>query len=120
MLSDNGSQFSFKFLRSVGQVMGIENAFTSTYHSQTIEQTNKYNRTILKMLHCYTRNNQDWYEYLQALTYARKTGTHSSTEVAHFDLVHSRPPVDPAITRYVEGNTRIKWTSKQDWVLKMV
>lgn len=68
-MSDNASQFESQFFRRVFQVMGIENAFTSTYHPQTNGQTERYNRSILAVLGCYVMDHQrDCYEYVQVLT----------------------------------------------------
>ena len=63
-LTDNGSQFESKFLRETCQVLGVRNAFTSTYHPQTNGQTERFNRTLTAMLRCYVDDNpQDWDRY---------------------------------------------------------
>ena len=71
VLSDNGKQFTSRFVQSVCQLLGLSNAYTSAYHPQTNGLVERYNRTILNMLRCYVEEHQtDWDRYASALTYA--------------------------------------------------
>lgn len=120
VVTENGSQFTTELFFRVCQVMGIANAFTSTYHPHTNELTERYNRTILKMLRCYVGYHQgDWDEYVQVLTYAYNNGIQSSTNNTPFDLVLSRQPSDPAIFGYIEGTRKKDWAGRKDCVLQM-
>lgn len=51
--------------------MRLGNEYGSTYPTQTNGQTELFNRTVLTMLRCYTRENQrDWDELLIYVVYA--------------------------------------------------
>ena len=93
LLSDNGPQFSARFFRSVCEVLGVTNLYTSAYHPKTNGQTERYNRTIVAMLQNYVNEHQnDWDVYVGALTYAYNCHVHRSTRTTPFDLVLTRPP----------------------------
>ena len=93
LLSDNGSNFASKFFQRMCSYIGVANMYTSTYHPQTNGQVERYNRKILAMLRNYVNEHQDdWNEYVTALTYAYNTSVHRSTGTTPFDLVLSHPP----------------------------
>ena len=93
LLSDNGSNFASKLFQRMCSYIGVANMYTSTYHPQTNGQVERYNRTILAMLRNYVNEHQDdWDEYVTALTYAYNTSVHRSTGTTPFDLVLSHPP----------------------------
>ena len=93
LLSDNGSNFASKLFQRVCGYAGIANLYTSTYHPQTNGQVERYNRTILAMLRNYINEHQDdWDQYVTALTYAYNTSVHRSTGTTPFELVLSNPP----------------------------
>ena len=55
-------------------------------------QVERYNRTILAMLRNYVNENQDdWDQYVKALTYACNTSLHRSTGTTPFELVLINP-----------------------------
>lgn len=61
VLSNNDKQFSSKLFQGVCHLQGTPNAFTPTYHAQTNDQAEKYNRSILAILWCYVNDHQiDW------------------------------------------------------------
>lgn len=77
-------------------VIGIENAFTSTYHLRANFQTERYNLTDPVMLHCCLNDQKlDWDEYVEVLTDASNNGAHSSTKSTPFELLLLLTPVDP-------------------------
>ena len=59
VISDNCKQFAAKFFQAVCELLGISNFFTSTYHSQTNGQVERYNTTILAMLRNYVNEHQN-------------------------------------------------------------
>ena len=70
-----------------------KNNFTTTYHPQANGQVERYNRTILAALRTYVADHpRDWDLYTDELTYAYNCLPHTSTDVAPFDLVLSKPP----------------------------
>jgi transposase InsO family protein len=64
LLTDNGTQFTAKFVLAVCRDLGIAKVFTTAYHPQTNEQVERFNRTILNALPGYVAYNQrDWDDY---------------------------------------------------------
>ena len=105
--------------------MSIENNFTTTYHPQTNGQVERYNRTILAALRTYVADHpRDWDLYTDALTYAYNCQPHTSTSVAPFELVLSKPPGPLALkpmptTEEPRGDFKQKWKHwLQDTMLK--
>ena len=93
LLADNGKQFTSKFFLDVCRILNIHNSFTTTYHPQTNGQVERFNRTILAALRAYIHDHpKDWDLYTSALTYAYNTQPQTSTSMAPFDLVLSKPP----------------------------
>ena len=93
LLTDNGSQFTSRFFRSVCRILGIEKVFTTEYHPQSNGKAERFNRTILAQLRNYVSGSQrDWDEWLEPLTYACNMHVHRSTGTIPFDLVLTRRP----------------------------
>ena len=95
LLSDDGGRFTAKFFQHVCNILGIRNLYTTTYHSQTNGQVERFNRTILAVLRKYVQEErQKWDLFSHAVTYAYNTWTHSSTGFSPltFELVLSRAP----------------------------
>ncbi len=98
LLSDNGKCFTSKFFQSVCSIMNVDTHFTTTYHPQTNGQVERYNRTLKAAIKSYLDDHpKDWDLYTPALTYAYNCQPHSSTSLAPFELVLSRPPTALAI-----------------------
>ncbi len=93
ILADNGGCFTSKFFTSVCQTLNVRNKFTTTYHPQTNGQVERYNRTLKAMLKSYLDDHpHDWDLYARTLTYAYNCQPHTSTSLAPFELILSRPP----------------------------
>ena len=92
-MSDNAQYFNSEFFQSVCKILNVENQFTTTYHPQTNGQVERYNRTLKSAIKSYLDDHPlDWDLYTPALTYAYNCQPHSSTSLAPFELVLSRPP----------------------------
>ena len=66
IVSDQGSQFTSKFIQDLCQLLGIKQKLFITYHLQTNEQTEHLNREIKHYLHAYmTKQQEDWTEWLK-------------------------------------------------------
>ena len=52
----------------------------------------RFNRSLLQLLRCYTQQEEDWEQYLPLVLYAYCTAPHSSTGISPFQLMFGRPP----------------------------
>ena len=121
VLSDNAKYFTSKFFQSICSMLNIHNSFTTTYHPQANGQVERFNRTIKDAIRAYLDDHpKDWDLYTGSLTFAYNCQPHSSTAVAPFELVLSRPPpplaleAQPRISRD-PVETRDKW---KQWLKK--
>ena len=123
LLADNGKQFTSKFFLDVCRILKVHNSFTTTYHPQTNGQVERFNRTILSALRAYVNDHpKDWDLYTSALTYAYNTQPQTSTSMAPFDLVLSKPP-GPLATSLppTEYNGRLDFKHKwKKWLAKVI
>jgi len=87
-LSDNGPQFMSTFFQGVCSLLGISNRYSTTYHSQTNGQVERYDRTIVGQLRTYFEDHQDhWDELVSMLTLAYNSRPQQSTGVAPLEFV---------------------------------
>lgn len=78
------------------KMFGIKRRTTSPYRPQSNGQTERFNRTLAASLSTYVdRNQKDWPDYLQAVTFAYNITEHSVTRVSPFELVFGRKPRIP-------------------------
>lgn len=103
VLSDRGSNMMAEETKDFFRLFGIKRIYTSAYHPQTNGQTERFNRTLAASLTQYVCKRQnDWSDYLQALTFAYNVTEHSVTRVTPFELIyHRRPrlPIDNVLER---------------------
>ena len=52
----------------------------------------RFNRSLLQNLRCYTGTEDDWEEFLPMVMYAYCTAKHSSTNLSPFELMFGRSP----------------------------
>lgn len=71
LLLDNGKQFADKLFAHVCDLVGTTNLYTATYHPQSNEQLERYNRTLLDPLRRYVFDHpKDWDLFRGLLAYA--------------------------------------------------
>lgn len=98
LLSDNGTQFTSLTFQSICKILGIQNLFTTTYHPQANGQVERFNRTLLAALRHYVADHpRDWDMFTAAVMFAYNTQTHTTTKIAPFELVLSKPPMPISI-----------------------
>jgi len=115
ILTDNGPQFAAKLLLEVDRILGIRAIHTSAYHPETNGQTERYNRTLVSALRKFVADHpRSWDMWIDVVTHAYNTQVHTSTGVAPFELVTSRPP--PTMWVETDGGipesprlTEIRW-----------
>ena len=71
---------------------GIEKSHTTVYHPQGDGMVERFNRSLLQLLRCYTQQEEDWEQYLLLVLYVYCTAPHSSTGILPFQLMFGRPP----------------------------
>ena len=118
VLTDNGKQFTSKFLLQVHRVMNIKSVLTTAYHPQTNGQCERYNRTMLSALRKYVGEHpKNWDEYTEAISFAYNATVHDAIGYKPFDLVLSHTP-GPVLIEESETevrsakDTRIKWLNE--------
>ncbi len=115
VLADNAKYFSSRFFLDVCRILNIHNSFTTTYHPQANGQVERFNRSIKDAIRAYLDDHpRDWDLYTSALTFAYNCQPHSSTAVAPFELVLSRPP-PPLALRQQPSITQSPQESRQKW-----
>jgi len=91
VLTDNGPQFVSLLFQGVCNLMGIRNLYTSTYHPQTNDQVERFNKTLVDMFMYYIEDHQDnGDELVSVLALAYNSRPHRTTGVAPMDLVTPR------------------------------
>ena len=87
VLSDNGPQFRSTFFQGVCSRLEISNRYSTTYHSQTKGQVERYDRNIVGQLRTYVEDHQDrWDELLSMLTLAYNSRPQQITGVAPLEF----------------------------------
>ena len=77
----------------------MHNSFNTTCHPLANGQVELFNRTIVSAIHVYVSNHpHDWDLYSSSLTYAANTQPKTSTSIAPFELVLSKPPGPLAVS----------------------
>jgi len=90
ILTDNGTNFRSKMLRSVCAAWGIKQKFTSPYHPQA-NLTERINRTIRGCLSSYiAEKHNKWDEYLPAVSLAMRTAVSDTTGYSPAMLIFGR------------------------------
>lgn len=93
VISDRGANLIGATSRDFFEIYGIKRQVTSPRHPQSNGQTERFNRTLAASLTMYVaQSQQDWSEYLQAMTFAYNISEHSVTYVAPYELVFNRKP----------------------------
>jgi transposase InsO family protein len=71
LLTDNGTQFVYKFFQCFCKLLGVKQVFTTAYPPATNGQCERYNRTIRNAItHYFAENQNNWDEISHIATYA--------------------------------------------------
>jgi len=93
LLSDNGGEFRNKLLVEICKLTDIKRAYTSPYNAQCDGMVERFNRTLLKCISTYVRQDQkDWDEVLPWVTYVYNTTVSTAHGRCPFELVMNRIP----------------------------
>lgn len=92
MVSDRGSQFTSRFWKSFGRLIGASISLSSGFHPQSNGQTERVNQEIEKTLRCMVSNKTAWSSQLVWAEFAHNTLHHSSLGMSHFECQFDPPP----------------------------
>jgi hypothetical protein len=96
VLSDNGPQFAARLTRVFTHVLGVKQAFTTTYRPQVNGQVERFNQTLADTLaHTVFHEQKDWGEKLGAAVYAYNQTANSMTGFTVAELALSSAPRSP-------------------------
>lgn len=82
ILSDEGRNYESKIFQELCQLLEIKKKRTTPRHPQCNGKTERFNRTLLKMIKSYIKNDRkDWDLYLGCMGAAYRSSVHESTGV---------------------------------------
>ena len=85
IISDRGSVFTSRFVRSLCQLAGIQQKMSTAFHPQTDGQTERINQVLEQYLRIYCNYQQnDWVSHLALARFAYNNSEHSSTKTTPF------------------------------------
>ena len=110
LLTDRGTNFMSNLLVDISKIFQITRIHTSPYHPQTDGLVERFNQTLLRMLACYTSENQtDWDLHIPSCLFAYRNAVHTSTGETPFYLMYLRDSHMPSdikwekpITQYLD------------------
>ena len=96
MISDRGTQFTSSLMKSICDLLQVEQLHTTTWHPQG-DPDERSNRTLLAMLSklC-SKRGDDWDKLLSLVCMAYNQSTHHRTGLNPFYLVFGREPTAPS------------------------
>ncbi len=93
LLTNNRKQFNSRLMLQTNRIPSTKELFTTMYHLQTNEQTERMNRTLCEALRKFVSERpKDWELYTGIITYSYYILCHESTGMPPFELVLSCPP----------------------------
>ena len=84
VISDWGPQFTAKFQKELGRILGYELALLSAYHPQTDGETERVNQEVETYLWIFCGSNpSEWAEQIPMAEFIHNIQTHSTTGKSH-------------------------------------
>ncbi len=104
--SDQGANLCSEVIRTVCELLGVQQTRASAYHPQGNGQVERFNRTVEAILAKMVKDNQrDWDTCIPKALLAYRTSVHESTGFTPFHLKFGRSPklpVDLMLGRHLE------------------
>jgi hypothetical protein len=119
-LTDQGTNYMSALIREQLALLDIKQLRTTPYHPQCDGLSERFNRTLLSMLRCYSEQNDNWDELLTSLCFAYNTSVHSSTGVQPFVVVYGRFPKLPIDLMFPEAKTHNVVLEPEDYVENLI
>ncbi|PNX93254.1 Ty3/gypsy retrotransposon protein, partial [Trifolium pratense] len=112
IVSDRDPIFMSNFWRELFKLQGTKLKMSTAYHPETDGQTEVVNRCLETYLRCFiTDQPRTWANWISWSEYWFNTSNHSATGQTPYEVVYGRTP--PAITRWVQGETRVDAVQKE-------
>ena len=93
-VSDRGSQFSSRLMRTLLKHLGIKSNLTTSYHPQANGQTERANQEVIKHLSLYCdRRQEHWEEHLATAEFAINSRVHSAHGHSPFEAAYGYLPL---------------------------
>lgn len=113
LISDKGKNFLSEIVTETCTLMKIKKLNTTAYHPQTDGLTERFNRTLIKMLTSFTNSHgEDWDVWLQLVLFAYRTSVQTSTQFTPFQMLYGREPKLP-LDRILEREQQIPKSESQ-------
>ena len=96
--SDQGKNFESTVLKQTLEAFGISKSRTTAYHPQGDGLVERFNRSLLQLLHLFVQSEPDWERYSPLVLYTYHTARHTSTGVSPFQLMFGCHPKLPETT----------------------
>eukprot|EP00253_Pinus_taeda_P015024 PITA_15024 len=91
IISDRDVKFTSAFWRTLFVELGTQLNFSTAYHPQTDEQTERVNQVVEDMVRAYVMQQPMlWEEYLHLVEFAYNNGYHTSMQMSPFEVLYGR------------------------------
>ncbi|KAJ8713809.1 hypothetical protein PYW08_007429 [Mythimna loreyi] len=94
VISDRGSVFTSRLVKSTVSYFGAKSRFTTAFHPQTNGLVESFNKLLCQMLSMYVSADQrNWCSYVPLVCYAYNSSKQASTRVSPHMLLYAREPL---------------------------
>jgi len=95
LLSDRGSCFRSKLVKSLCSLLNVKQIYTSSRHPQTNSRAESYNKNILNSLRTRCESEPNWPELLSTIGNSLRTSVAKNLGVSPYEVVFGRQPLSP-------------------------
>jgi transposase InsO family protein len=96
IVSDRGSQFTSRFWKSLHESMDTKLNFSSAYHPQTDDQTERTNQVLEDMLRaCALKHGGSWDKSLPYAEFSYNNSHQASLKMSQFEALYGRKCITP-------------------------
>lgn len=127
LISDQGANFRSELIRCICELLKVNKLYTAPYNPRCDGLTERFNKTLCKMLAAYSNSNQtNWDLYLPLVLFGYRTSEQSTTLDSPFALLYGREArlgdLDNYNNRYNPSefiqDLHRRWKEAKDNVLK--
>jgi transposase InsO family protein len=107
LIFDRGTQFVSKFWRSLHKALKTKLDYSSAYHPQTDDQTERVNQVLEDMLRaCALAYDKCWEDNLAFVEFSYNNGFHASLKTTPFEVLYGRKCRTPLIVEVIKSPWR--------------